>query len=167
MGLFDEIRKKSNVSFRSANPEDLKQFCLLGAPEDAISFFKEHGPSEDCAEINKVRLLPIEEILALAENSDFVLAADIQLQALGYLVFATTVYGDSYCFVTKGAANADSAPVVLLAHDWELDESTCARGWQNWRNLWRITFTIFFRRGWKQGSTCIHCMQSGSGSVLT
>ena len=124
MALVDEIRKKSKVPFRYADPEELKQFRLLGAPKDAISFFEEHGPSGDCAEINKVRLLPIEEILGLAENSSFVLGTDIQLQPLGYLVFATTVYGDAFCFATNGAANARSAPIVLLAHDWELDEST-------------------------------------------
>ncbi len=91
---------------------------MLGAPEDAVLFFEKHDPAE-YVEIKKVRLLPIEEIVA--ENRNFVPGADIQ--PLGYVVFATTVYGDAFCYATNGAADAKSAPIVLVAHDWELDES--------------------------------------------
>lgn len=115
--LLEKIKRKTNVSFHPADAEALKQFRLLGAPEDAVSFFEQHDPTE-CAEINKVRLLPIEEILF--ENRECVPGADIQ--PLGYVVFATTVYGDAFCFATK--AVTQSPPVVLVAHDWELDEST-------------------------------------------
>jgi len=118
MALIGEIERKSNVSFHPADSAALEQLRLLGTPNDALSFFQEHEPA-DIAEINKVRLLPIEGILI--ENRDFVPGADIH--PLGYVVFATTVYGDAFCFATLGKGNVQTAPIVLVAHDLEWDEA--------------------------------------------
>src|SRR5262249_5189873 len=41
-------------------------------------------------------------------------------QPCGYVVFATTLYGDAFCFDTKAGVDT-SSPIVLIAHDLEPD----------------------------------------------
>lgn len=114
MALIDEIKRKTNIEFRPAEPTTIQQFRALGVPEDAVSFYRNNEPC-DCAEINNVRLWPITEVLR--ENRDYVPGADIY--PLGFVVFATTLYGDAFCFDLNGAVGT-SAPVVLVSHeiDW-------------------------------------------------
>jgi hypothetical protein len=47
------------------------------------------------------------------ENSDYVPGCDISPQ--GFIVFATTIYGDTYCFDLK--ANPTDPPVLLIGHE--------------------------------------------------
>jgi len=50
----------------------------------------------------------------LAENKDYVPGCYIVQH--GYIVFATTIFGDAFCFDTK-TASGQEAPIVLIAHD--------------------------------------------------
>jgi hypothetical protein len=45
------------------------------------------------------------------------------VQPHGYVVFSTTIYGDTYCFDLNSASSTASAPVVLLWHEI-FDETT-------------------------------------------
>jgi hypothetical protein len=64
------------------------------------------------AEIAKLRLWPTADILV--ENRDA--APGYFAQPCGYVVFATTLYGDAFCFDLR-AASGENVPVVLIAHD--------------------------------------------------
>jgi hypothetical protein len=56
----------------------------------------------------------------LGENKDFVPGCFVQPH--GYVVFATTIFGDAFCFDTNTATSKATAPVVLIAHDLNWDE---------------------------------------------
>ena len=121
MSLLDQIRKKSNVDCRPAAPAGLDQLRSLGAPEDVLTFYRDSEPA-GIAEIGEVRLCPISEILA--ENRDYV--PGCYAQPCGYVVFATTLYGDAFCSDVQ-AASGTIAPVVLIAHDLEPENDQIKR----------------------------------------
>jgi hypothetical protein len=102
MSLLDEIKQKSRVEFRS-----------LGTPEDAMVFYGNPELAR-CAEIGRVRLWPIADLLV--ENRDTV--PGCYAQPCGYVVFASTIYGNAFCFDTHVVSDA-GVPVVLIAHDLE------------------------------------------------
>jgi SMI1/KNR4 family protein SUKH-1 len=85
-------------------------------PEEGCAFYRSFEPSR-CAEIAKVRLWPINDVLI--ENTDAVPGCDVQ--PLGYVAFATTIYGDAFCFDTGARENGSPSKVVLISHelDWE------------------------------------------------
>ena len=93
--LINKIAQESDVIFRSAEPGDIETLSSLNLPPSVIDFYKRFEP-QDCAEIDGVRLWPIKEMLR--ENTDFVPGADIH--KYGYIVFATTDFGDAYCLDT-------------------------------------------------------------------
>jgi len=111
-----KIAMKSGTRLRPSAQKDQDKLAELGIPIDARLFFAEAEP-EQCVEINHVRLWPIKEVLA--ENRDYVPGCFIR--PMGYIVFATTIFGDAYCFDIK-KKNAESAPIVLVAHDLNWDE---------------------------------------------
>ena len=96
-----EIGRKGDVLLGPAAPELISELQRLGVPEDAIAFFLEFEPKQ-CADIDGVRLWPVEEVLR--ENRD------------GYIVFATTVFGDAFCF-DANAGDRRQMPIVLISHD--------------------------------------------------
>jgi hypothetical protein len=117
--LAGEIAKKSGIALPPGSLELLHKLQAIHVPEEAISFFREFEP-EECAEIEGVRLWPIREVLA--ENSDYVPGC-YRIQH-GYVVFATTLFGDTFCFDTKVIRLQAEIPIVLIAHDWDWDAIT-------------------------------------------
>ena len=117
MSLLDEIKQKSKVDFRPASQAGLDALRALGVPENALAFYQDSEPAT-CAEIDDVRLWPISDVLG--ENRDFV--PGCYIQPLGYIVFATTVFGDAFCFDWNPANSSATAPLVLIAHDLDWNE---------------------------------------------
>jgi hypothetical protein len=117
--LANQISAKSDVTLRPASDEDLAKLAALGVPAEAISFFQACEPAE-CAEIECVRLWPVREVLA--ENRDYVPGCYVAQH--GYVVFATTVFGDTFCFDLNATKTNNETPVVLIAHDWDWDAIT-------------------------------------------
>ena len=76
-----------------------------------------------CAEIEKARLWPISELVV--ENTDAV--PGYYAHPCGYVVFATTIYGDAFCFDTNSLGFPASASVVLIAHDLEPENDQMKR----------------------------------------
>ncbi|WP_156885957.1 SMI1/KNR4 family protein [Rheinheimera baltica] len=79
-------------------------------------------PSET-AEVNGVRLYPVDELVG--ENTNYVPGAN--LSPKGYVVIATTEYGDAYCVDLNDEMHGHH-PLVLMSHgvDWQ-DLSDCHR----------------------------------------
>jgi hypothetical protein len=121
MTLLDEIKQKTRVEFRSATAEKMEKLRALGLPEDALTFYRDSEPTRT-AEIAKVRLRTIEDIVE--ENRDYVPGA--YTQPCGYVVFATTIYGDAYCVDVRASSGA-TAPIVLIAHDLEPENDEMKR----------------------------------------
>jgi hypothetical protein len=111
-----DISRKAGVSLGSATEADLRRLADVGAPESIVSFYRQYEPKA-AAEIGNARLWPIVDIIA--ENTDYVPGAD--LRPHGFVTFATTIYGDAYCFDTGLSEHQSDAPVVLMSHEvnWE------------------------------------------------
>jgi hypothetical protein len=117
INLAKAISRQSGVAVHPAAPELLSALQELHAPDSAVAFFREFEPAE-CAEIDGVRLWPVKEVLA--ENKDYVPGCFIIQH--GYVVFATTLFGDAFCFDTNEGRTQEATPIVLIAHDWDWDE---------------------------------------------
>jgi hypothetical protein len=115
----DMIIDKAGVPLRPASEEAIVQLQTLTVPDDALSFFREAEPA-DHAEIDKVRLLPIATVID--ENTNYVPGCYTWLH--GYVVFATTLYGDTDCFDLNNAASRATAPIVLLSHEMVGEKTT-------------------------------------------
>ena len=122
MSLLDQIREKSKIAFRPADHDVLQKVASLGLPRDALSFYADSAPSRT-AQIADVRLCPLTDIWS--ENTDYVPGYYARL--CGYVVFATTICGDAYCFDTHVAAFPSTAPIVLIAHDLEPEDDVMKR----------------------------------------
>jgi hypothetical protein len=110
--LTEEIAAKSGVPLRPAAPESVFALERLGTPNEAITFFREFEPAE-CADIDGVRLWPIQEIVA--ENKEYV--PGCYIIESGYIVFATTLFGDAFCFDMSSTTDEQRRPIVLISHD--------------------------------------------------
>jgi hypothetical protein len=106
--LADAIAKRADTPLRPASEDALAQLATLGLPTSVVDFYRVFEPSR-YAEIADVRLWPIPEIVA--ENRDYVPGAD--LFPHGLVVFASTIFGDAYCFDVAEAG----PPVVLMSHE--------------------------------------------------
>lgn len=111
--LANLIATAAATVLRPASDEDLERLRKLALPAVVVDFYRSYEPS-GCAEIEGVRLWPISEVLK--ENQDYVPGADVSPH--GFLVFATTVYGDAYCFDVSVA----EPRVVLRSHELPFDE---------------------------------------------
>ncbi len=121
MSLLDEIKEKSKGAFRPASVVDIASLRALGVPDDVLAFYRDSEPVR-LIEIGKVRLWPVSHILV--ENRDAV--PGCYAQPSGYVVIATTIYGDAFCSDTR-AASGTIAPVVLIAHDLEPESDEIRR----------------------------------------
>jgi hypothetical protein len=117
--LRDQIAAKSGILLQPANETGIEQLRSLKVPEDAIAFYREAEPAE-CAEIEKIRIWPIKDVVE--ENTNYVPGCYIQPH--GYVVFATTIFGDTYCFDLNSAESSATAPIVLLSHEMVGDETS-------------------------------------------
>lgn len=95
----------------------------LGMPEDALNFYLDAVPTR-MAEIGKVRLWNVADLEV--ENRDAV--PGYYVLSCGYVVFASTDCGDSYCFDIRSMRYPKSAPIVLIAHDLEPENDEMKRG---------------------------------------
>ena len=106
--LAKEIGTQTDIELRPAEELTLKRLHALGVPQSVLDFYRSYEPIK-CAEIEGVRLWPIADVLE--ENEKYVPGADIVSR--GFIVFATTVFGDAYCFDISQA----QSPIVLLSHE--------------------------------------------------
>jgi hypothetical protein len=117
--LYRNITARSGVELRPANEDGIRQLQALSFPLNAVAFYRTAEPTS-CAEINEARLLPIHDVVE--ENTNYVPGAYIHPH--GYVVVATTIFGDVYCFDLNHATSSATAPVVLLSHEMIGSDST-------------------------------------------
>jgi hypothetical protein len=132
-----QIASLSGTDLRPAEPEALAVLTELGVPQALLRFYGEFEPQAE-AEIGKVRLLPVVDVVV--ENTEAVPGAD--LRPHGFVTFATTIYGDAYCFDTGLETARPDAPVVIMTHEVifeDLDHDTImgarkivATGFDDW-----------------------------------
>jgi hypothetical protein len=114
MTVLEEIMEKSKTEFRPAREAEMQTLQTLGMPEDALHFYRNSVPTR-MAEIGKIRLWDVGNVVV--ENTNAV--PGYYAHPCGYIVFASTDCGDSYCFDIRSGNYPASAPIVLIAHDLE------------------------------------------------
>jgi hypothetical protein len=117
--LVDEISQQTGTAFRPASPGRLAKLRELKCPEAAVRFYGEYEPA-DYAE-GQVRLWPIDDIVV--ENTQGV--PGICVHPHGYLVFASTLCGDAYCF-NSNKLDADGEPEIILVSHEAVEEGASA-----------------------------------------
>jgi hypothetical protein len=110
--LVEKLSADTDIAFGPATPADLEALEGLKVPPEIVSFYRRFEPQE-YVELGEVRLWPIGDILR--ENTNYVPGCD--LIPHGYIVFASNLFGDSYCFDINQMNESGQAPVVLMAHD--------------------------------------------------
>jgi hypothetical protein len=113
------LSAQAGVTLRAASSADIESLQSLRFPEAAISFYKNREP-ERYAEIGDVRLWTIAK--AIEENRRYVPGAYVAPQ--GFLVFASNICGDAYCFDVRVSATREDPPVLLLPHDADFEGRT-------------------------------------------
>ena len=117
--LIEQIAEQTEVEFRTSSPVDLAKLEAFGLPDSILAFYREFEPSE-CAQ-GQVRLWPIKDVLE--ENEAYVPGAYASKH--GYIVFATTLCGDTYCFDLTQHGQAEPR-IVLLSHEVIHEDTTAA-----------------------------------------
>lgn len=99
--------------FKSVKESELTKLKDFGFPESLLEFYRYHSPfkiiESDTEE--PIRIYPALGIID--ENRNCIPGCDISPK--GFVVFATTVYGDAYCFDLN--ANKIDPPVLLVGHE--------------------------------------------------
>jgi SMI1 / KNR4 family (SUKH-1) len=98
--------------FKPTSKAQLDKLRKLGFPESVIQFYECYEP-QGCVEGGQIRLSSIDGIIE--ENTMAV--PGIYVQPLGYLVFASTEYGDAYCFNLNRLNQEGEPTIVLMPHD--------------------------------------------------
>jgi hypothetical protein len=108
--LLAKLKEKSGTELRPASAEDLDRARAAGFPDELVDFYRQWEP-DGCAEL-KQRIWSIDN--ALVENADAV--PGCALSPHGFYVFASNVYGDSYCIDTN-VSREGHYPIVLFSHE--------------------------------------------------
>jgi hypothetical protein len=117
--LIERITEQTGVTFRPASPFELSKLEALGLPQSVIDFYGAFEPTERAGE--EFRLWPIEHILE--ENE--ALVPGCYTSKHGYIVFATTLYGDTYCFDLTAMGRTEP-PIVLISHEVVSEDTPAA-----------------------------------------
>jgi len=109
-----ELSRADGGSLLPASVDDLQQAKLFGFPEVLVDFYRENAPntSDGCVELDQ-RIWSIRG--AMTESRDYVPGA--YLFPLGYVVFASNMFGDAYCVDTAHVSASGEYSVVLFPHD--------------------------------------------------
>ena len=134
--LAQAIATKADVALRPASASDLAQLRALGAPPTLVAFYELFEPAEGI-EFKQVRIWPASRIVE--ENRDYVPGADLHHH--GYVVFATTEYGDTYCF----DPSEPGPSVIIMTHEVSFDE-LAADEIKKYRKVVAADFTDFLQR---------------------
>ncbi len=109
--LLNTVQQTGGALPQPASEKDLKCGEDAGFPSELIEFYRECEPA-GYIEL-KQRIWSIEN--ALLENTDAV--PGCALSPHGFIVFASTLCGDSYCIDTNVTTPEGQHPVVLFSHE--------------------------------------------------
>jgi SMI1 / KNR4 family (SUKH-1) len=116
--LVNKIQEVERAHLAPASADGLKRAQDAGFPAELLELYRECDPPV-CIEL-KHRIWSIDN--ALVENQGAVPGCG--LFPHGFIVFASTMFGDAYC-IDKNVTNQDGQhPVVLFSHEMIGEDST-------------------------------------------
>ena len=110
-GLMARLQQQRGPQPQPASPVDLKRAEAARFPTELLDFYRQCEPAH-CIEL-KQRIWSIDN--AIVENTDAV--PGCALSPHGFIVFASTLCGDSYCIDTNVTTPEGQHPVVLFSHE--------------------------------------------------
>jgi hypothetical protein len=119
--LKEELEKADGGRLIPATKEDLEEARQLGFPNVLLDFYRENAPDAADGRVELWRSRPAsgQRIWsvqkAITENRDYV--PGTELFPLGYVVFASNMFGDAYCIDTVHVGQSGDLPIVLFPHD--------------------------------------------------
>ncbi|HXB67368.1 MAG TPA: SMI1/KNR4 family protein [Candidatus Acidoferrales bacterium] len=119
--LKQELEKADGGRLLPATDEDLEEARQFGFPNGLLELYRENAPdvADGRVELWKSRPASGQRIWsvqnAIRENRDYV--PGTELFPLGYVVFASNMFGDAYCIDTVHVGQSGELPVVLFPHD--------------------------------------------------
>jgi len=93
---------------------DLQALSAYHLPDSIVDFYRDFDPKR-VVELQvdvPVRLYPIKGVIE--QNRGY--EPGVHVAPVGYIAFATTIYGDAYCFDLTRISEG-RCPVVLLTHE--------------------------------------------------
>ena len=112
----EELEQLTGVSYGKAKGWNLRILEFIGAPPKIVSFYAAYNP-EDMIE-GSVRFHTLAHVL----EENFLLFPGMALRKKGYIVFATTLCGDAYCFDLEDLDENGWPRVVLHSVDTDYRE---------------------------------------------
>jgi SMI1/KNR4 family protein SUKH-1 len=116
--LAKRLSDYTNCPFEAASKGDLAKLRKLNLPKQVIDFYRESAPIRSAH--GQVRLCSIADIVV--ESRDGV--PGLYSTPMGYVVFATSEYGDAYCFNLNNCDSDDDPEIVLISHEMVDDQTT-------------------------------------------
>jgi hypothetical protein len=119
--LKQELEQSDGGRLLPAAEEDLEEARQFGFPNVLLDFYRENAPDVADGRVELWRSRPAsgQRIWsvpnAIRENRDLV--PGTELFPLGYVVFASNMFGDAYCVDTVHVSQSGDLPVVLFPHD--------------------------------------------------
>jgi hypothetical protein len=119
--LKQELEKSDGGRLIPATEEDLEEARRFGFPNVLLDFYLENAPdaADGRVELWKSQPASGQRIWsvqnAITENRDYV--PGTELFPLGYVVFASNMFGDAYCIDTVHVSKSDDLPIALFPHD--------------------------------------------------
>lgn len=117
--LISQISEQTGVAFRPCSPLDLSKLESLGLPQTILDFYASYEPSR-CAEL-QVRLWSIQDLVE--ENTSLIPGCYSSKHR--FVVFASTLCGDAYCFDVRRGKQVDPS-IVLISHEVVSEDTTAA-----------------------------------------
>jgi len=115
--LAKQLSDHTNCPFQQASKADLTKLRSLKLPRPVVDFYRESAPVKNAH--GQVRLLAINGMVE--ENRNYVPGA--YTAPLGYIVFATSQFGDAYCLNLNNCKSDEDPGIVLISHE-VIDEET-------------------------------------------
>jgi SMI1 / KNR4 family (SUKH-1) len=119
--LKQELEQADGGRLLPATEGDLEEAGRFGFPDVLLDFYRQNAPDVADGRVELWRSRPAsgQRIWsvqnAVRENRDYV--PGTELFPLGYVVFASNMFGDAYCIDTVHVSQSGDFPVVLFPHD--------------------------------------------------
>lgn len=107
---------RESIDFQPATVPELNYLKGIVIPDSVLEFYRYANPST-YVEIGGVRVLPVVDLREENENA----VPGYIISPFGFIVFASTVYGDAYCLDIIKTNELGETPVVIASHD-EIEE---------------------------------------------
>ena len=101
----------TGIQFQRASEDDISRLTCLGIPSEVLKYYVRYVPANTVE--YRIRLWSVDELIE--ENTE--LLPGCCTSKYGYIVFASTLNGDAYCFDLNKCDSDNDPQIVLISHE--------------------------------------------------